>query len=75
MDINTTIIDPMKLQTLFYADDGHLAGNDPVQLQKGLNIFMELFEHMNLCMNMNKTKSKIYFGSSTITHESPEAYA
>jgi hypothetical protein len=45
--------------TLFYADDGRLAGSDPVMVQKGLTLLADLFECMNLRANTDKTKAMI----------------
>ena len=51
------------LDAFFYANDGHLVGNNPDMLQEGLNIIVELFRRMGLEMNSNKTKAMIFFGS------------
>jgi hypothetical protein len=61
-------------QTFFYADDGRLAGTDPVAVQKGLTLLVELFERMNLHLNTDKTKVMIMFAHAASRRESLEAY-
>ena len=59
----------------FYANDGHLVGNNPDMLQEGLNIIVELFRHMGLEMNSNKTKAMVFFGGIGSRCMSSEVYA
>jgi hypothetical protein len=61
--------------TRFYADDGRLAGSDPVAVQNGLTIFAELFKRMNLQLNTDKTKAMVMFSRASSQKESPDAYA
>ena len=63
------------LDAFFYANDGHLVGNNPETLHKGLNIIMELFQCMGLEMNSNKTKAMFFFGGIGSHRMSSEAYA
>ena len=63
------------LDAFFYANDGHLVGDNPDMLQEGLNIIVELFRRMGLEMNSNKTKAMIFFGSIGSHRMSSEAYA
>ena len=50
-----------RLSVFFYADDGHMAGKDPAMLQDGLNIIIDLFQHLGLSMNSTKMKAMISF--------------
>ena len=63
------------LDAFFYANDGCLVGNNPDMLQEGLNIIVELFRHMGLEMNSNKTKAMIFFGRIGSHCMSSEVYA
>lgn len=69
------IMDEQYTGTFFYADDGRLAGSDPVAVQKGLDIIVGLFERMNLQMNTDKTKAMVTFGGSASRRMSFEGYS
>jgi outer membrane protein assembly factor BamD (BamD/ComL family) len=58
------------LAVFFYADNGHINGDDNSHVQEGLNIITELFQQMGLQMNLKKTKAMIHFGHSTSHHMS-----
>ena len=47
-----------------YADDGHLAGVDPIRLQAGLDFMTELFARVRMKMNATKTKAMICHSST-----------
>jgi len=63
------------LSLFFYADDGHLAGNNAGSVQEGINLIVEPFRRVGLKMNSDKTKAMVYFGGGNSHRESPEAYA
>jgi hypothetical protein len=63
-----------KTQMLFYADDSHLVGTDPIIVQQSLTLIVDLFDHLNLQLNTDKTKVMIMFAHAALRHESPEAY-
>ena len=62
-----------KTQTLFYADDGHLVGTDPIIVQQSLTLIVDLFDRLNLQLNTNKTKVMIMFAHAALRRESLEA--
>ena len=44
------------LMVIFYADDVLLASRDPVLFQQALDVIVGLFQRVDLCRNMSKTK-------------------
>ena len=60
--------------TLFYADDGVLAGTDPMELQGSLDIITKGFASLGLKMNAQKTEFMIATGKSRAGRMSTRAY-
>ena len=60
--------------SLFYADDGMLAGTDPVQLQGSLDCITKGFASLGLKMNSQKTEFMIATAKSRTGRMSTRAY-
>jgi len=58
----------------FYADDGLLSGEDPTEVQRGLDILTDLFARVGLKMNATKTEAMIMTGGKVTHRISDEAY-
>ena len=50
------------LVSIFFADDGRIAGYDPLLLQAGLDLLLTLFARVGLHPNAEKTKAMISLG-------------
>ena len=59
---------------IFYADDGRLADTSAPVVQKGLDLFGELFARVGLKINPNKTKVMICVPPTPYGRQSPIAY-
>ena len=57
-----------------YADDGRLAGVDPIRLQAGLDFMTEQFARVGMKMNVTKTKAMICHNSTLGSRWSTPAY-
>jgi hypothetical protein len=62
------------IDILFYADDGMIAGEDPIELQKLLDLLTDKFAAVGLKMNADKTESKIMDGGEVSQPMSKESY-
>ena len=62
------------LSTLFYADDGWVAGLCPLQVQQGVDTLENLFSRMGLVMNPTKTKAMIGHPGVAVHVQSSPAY-
>ena len=62
------------LSTLFYADDGWVAGFDSELVQQGMDTLSDLFSRMGLMMNAAKTKAMIGFPGVAVHTLSTHAY-
>jgi hypothetical protein len=51
-----------EIMATFYADDGRIAGTDPVKIQESLDLMTALFERVGLNMSVVKTKTMISCG-------------
>ena len=63
-----------SVEELFYADDGALAGENPLEIQRLLDIYTTNFARMGLKMNAEKTEAIIMKGGDLKLKESKEAY-
>jgi hypothetical protein len=63
------------LVSLWYADDGRLAGYNTSAIQYGLDLFADLFARLGLQFNVDKTKFMVTFGDPPSYPISDEAYA
>jgi hypothetical protein len=63
------------LISLWYADDGRLAGYNASDIQYGLDLFADLFARIGLYFNADKTKFMVTFGEPPSRPISDEAYA
>jgi len=63
-----------KVEELFYADDGALAGEDPLEIQRLLDIYTMNFAQMGLRMNAEKTEAMIMKGGELKVEVSREGY-
>jgi Reverse transcriptase (RNA-dependent DNA polymerase) len=70
---NTETRDPAS-ETIFYADDGLLIEKDSAKLQKGIDIYTELFGRVGLEMNTEKTVVMIMEGGKIKDPQSKAAY-
>ena len=57
----------------FYADDGLLISEDPIQLQQMLDLYIDGFARVGLKMNAEKTKAMIMAGGKVIGKLSKQA--
>jgi hypothetical protein len=64
----------VQIRTQFYADDGLLSGEDPLETQRALDIFTNIFAQVGLKMNAVKTKVLSMTGCKAYTSISKEAY-
>jgi hypothetical protein len=62
------------LVAIFFADDGRIAGFDPILLQKGLDLLIALFARVGLHPNAAKTKAMISLGIKPRGLLSSDAY-
>jgi hypothetical protein len=62
------------VEELFYADDGALAGEDPLEIQRLLDIYTTNFARMGLKMNAEKTEAIIMKGGELKLEVSKEGY-
>jgi len=68
---------PEKARVLacsFYADDGRLAGEDPVSVQTAIDIITDLFLRVGLHMNAAKTKAMTSLGAKAPRRQSSKSY-
>jgi exonuclease III len=63
-----------ETETQFYADDGLISGNDPKEVQRGLDIFIDGFARIGLKMNASKTEAMIIRGAKAFHQLSDNAY-
>ena len=68
------LLGPTTLSTLFYADDGRLAGYCAQDVQQGLDLFIEVFSRVGLQINATKTKAMIVLGQNPYNHQSIAGY-
>jgi hypothetical protein len=69
--------DPRRLHTidtLFYADDGVIAGEEPIDVQYRLDPYIESFARVGLKMNAEETESLIMNGGKVCKAMSTHAY-
>ena len=66
--------DKFRSLSSFYADDGLLENNNPVDLQHDLNIVNDLFAKVGLKANAKKTKHMIVRGAAAPKALSKDAY-
>ena len=59
---------------IYYADDGCLAGYSEIELQKGLDLLVDLFAQMGMKFNADKTKAMISVGTAPSRPHSNVAY-
>jgi hypothetical protein len=62
------------LISIFYADDGRLAGYTASSVQQGIDLFIDLFARMGLQLNATKTKAMFSLGARPSGFMSPIAY-
>lgn len=62
------------LISIFYADDGRLAGFTVVSVQQGVDTFIDLFARVGLFLNPTKTKAMFSMGAPLRGMMSPIAY-
>ena len=75
INVNDRFVDwKTTIPAVFYADDGRIAGSDPHRVQRGLDLFVTLFEKVGLHMNASKTKSMVTAGARPYHMISEEAY-
>ena len=63
------------LISLWYADDGRLAGYNVCDIQSGLDLFVDIFARLGLYFNADKTKFMVTFGESPSRTISDDAFA
>ena len=63
-----------EVDGIFYANDGKLGSHRPAHIQQSLDIMVELFLCMGLCMNAAKTKTMITKGCVPVIKQSTLAY-
>jgi hypothetical protein len=63
-----------ETKSQFYADDGLLSGEDPKEVQRGLDIFTDGFACVGLKMNAAKTEAMTLQGGRAVHRISDKAY-
>jgi hypothetical protein len=63
-----------ETKSQFYADDGLLSGEDPKEVQRGLDIFTDGFARVGLKMNAAKTEAMTLQGGRAVHRISDKAY-
>ena len=64
-----------EILVVFYVDDGLIASRDPVWLQESFDVFIRLFERINLFTNATKTKAMVCVPGQIREGKMEEEYA